>query len=85
MNTIIVELDTFSFESRATIYKDNKECERISVRSNIKDMANQITKFAYDNDIYNVRFHGPALLRDEFEVNIRDVERNLYSENKITV
>lgn len=85
MNTIIVQYDTFDTYSTVTLYKDNKECDRVSVKSNIKDMANQVMRYAYDNEVFNIRFHGPGMIRDEFEINIKDVEKNLYSENKITV
>lgn len=85
MNTIIVEYDTFDAYARATVYRDNKECDRISIKANIDNMADKVAKFAYDNGVYNVRFHGPGMIRDEFEIGIRNLEKNLYSENKITV
>lgn len=84
MSNIIINYDPFAMESRVSIYKDGKQ-ERVSIHSNVNDLANEIIKIAYDNNIYEVKTHAPFAFTSEIAKQIHEFEQAQYSQKKITV
>lgn len=83
-NAIIIDYDPFAMESRISICKEgNKEYAR--VYSSMEELTNGIISLAYANEIYNIKVHGPFAVSGEIRRAINEREKDMYSQNKITV
>jgi hypothetical protein len=77
---IIVDYDPFSFESRVTVVKNDKQ-EKVVVRSELNELAETLVSLSYKYDEYNIKTRAPYAITSE----IRRLIDELDSKNKIIV
>lgn len=85
MNTIIVDYDPFTIESRAYIMRDGKREESQAVLSDISNLTKQLTEIARKHEIYDIHVRGPLCIMYEIRDSIARYEMQTYEENKIKV
>lgn len=83
-NALIVEYDPFSSESRITICKDGKR-SYANAHSTIDDLARGIMALAYENNIFDVKVHGPFQIERKLDEVVRCYESSEYSVNNIKI
>lgn len=62
--SIVVLYDPFKFTSQAKLYKANGEVESLPLSSNVREMIVDLAALARQNEIYDIKFHGPAPIMD---------------------
>ena len=83
-NAIIVNYDPFAMESAVYIVDDGLQ-KQMKVCSDINGLAEALVGIAYGNGIYSIQVHAPFAITGEINKLVNDLEKNMYSNSKITV
>lgn len=83
-NAIIVNYDPFAMESVVYVVYDGLQ-KQMKVCSDINGLAEALVGIAYENGIYSIQVHAPFAITGEINKLVNDLEKNMYSNSKITV
>lgn len=84
-NVFIIDYDPFAKESRISLLREGTKTNQYDIATNIPELAEVLTQFANQHQVYDVKVRAPKPIIEEIQRNITQVESRLYSTNKITV
>ena len=84
METIFIDYSPFTQDSIVYIDRDGVR-EKMSIKSDVNAVAQELLALAYKYNIYSVKIAGPFAMTSEFSKQIAELEQQIYSVNKINV
>lgn len=83
-NAIIVNYDPFAMESAVYIIEDGLQ-KQMKVCSDINGLVETLVGISYGSGVYSIQVHAPFAITGEIKRLVNSLEKDIYSNNKITV
>lgn len=81
---LLIDYDPFARDSRIIVVQ-NEQRSMLTACSDLPELTQALIGYTEQFNLYNVRMHAPLNTFYEFKRQLEQAEKDVYSENKITL